>query len=188
MLKDNATKLIFIGLAILLVSMTRLVPHVANFTAVGAMAIFGGAMLRTRWIAFLAPVAAMFITDLVLNNIIYASYFDSFQLITPGFGWTMVALATMVLSGKLILKKVSSLGVLGASVSASLLFFLISNFGVWASGTTYTKDLSGLILCYEMGLPFLLNTFLGTVAYSAVLFGAYKFASNKLPQLSKELA
>ena len=128
----------------------------------------------------------MLLTDLFINNVMYAQFYDGFQWITPGFGWTMVALAAMVLSGKAIIKKVSALGILGGSVAASLVFFILSNFGVWTMSTDYTKDIAGLILCYEAAVPFLLNTFLGTLVYSSVLFGSFKLASIKLPELAKE--
>ena len=56
MQKDNTTKLLFVGVAILLISLTRLAPHAPNFTAIGAMAIFGGATLKNKWMAFSIPV------------------------------------------------------------------------------------------------------------------------------------
>jgi hypothetical protein len=64
------------------------------------------------------------------------------------------------------------------------LFFLITNFGVWISGTMYTFDLQGLITCYVMALPFFKGTLLGFICYSTFLFGALEFSKRKF-QISK---
>jgi hypothetical protein len=60
-----------------------------------------------------------------------------------------------------------------------LLFFVITNFGVWSSGTMYTMDLQGLITCYVMALPFYEGTLLGFICYSTFLFGILEFSRNK---------
>lgn len=183
MLKDNKNKLLIVAGAILLISLTRLIPHVSNYTAIGAAAIFGGATLRNKFIAVLIPVLSMFLTDLVLNNVVYSAYFDGFQFVTPGFGFTVAALLLMVIAGSSIIKQMKAGNVIGASFAASLIFFLVSNFGVWLTGTTYTKDIYGLFFCYEMGLPFFLNTLLGTLFYSGVTFFGYSYVSKNYPAI-----
>jgi hypothetical protein len=76
------------------------------------------------------------------------------------------------------------LSILGASV----IFFIVSNFGVWFSGTMYPKDLSGLAACYIAGLPFFQNTILGDLVYSSLLFGAFELGSRRFPQLQLQPA
>ena len=70
-----------------------------------------------------------------------------------------------------------------ASLSASVVFFLVSNFGVWASGTMYPNTFSGLMICYAAGLPFLKNTLIGDMAYSGALFGIFEVIQYKVPVL-----
>lgn len=81
-----------IGLA----ALSRLLPHPPNFTAVGAMALFGAAYLSPRWLGFAVPFAALWMSDLIINNVVYAAYFDQFVwFYNPsnyiGFGLVMVA-------------------------------------------------------------------------------------------------
>jgi hypothetical protein len=127
----------------------------------------------------------MFITDLFINNITYASYYGSFTLFTPGFWWVYGSIAVIVLIGIFLLKKVSIPRVIGSSLLASIAFFLISNFGVWLSDPDYPLNAAGLILCYEMAIPFFKNTIMGDLAYSAILFGGFEFALSRVPQLQK---
>ena len=86
----------------------------------------------------------------------------------------------MILIGFVFLKKISFKNILITSLSSSLLFFVITNFGVWISGTMYTMDLNGLITCYLMAIPFYKGTLLGFICYSAFLFGALEFYKYKL--------
>ncbi len=169
---------------VILAALTRLLPHPHNFTPLGAIGLFGAAYFQRRWLAVLVPLLALFLTDLVLNNIVYSAYF-------PGFTWftsfyTYAAMALVVLVGWLILgSQVNAPRVVGASLSASVLFFLVSNFGTWAQTTLYPKTAAGLAACYTAGLPFFGNTVLGDFVFSAVLFGGYAWASRQNWALAK---
>ena len=70
------------------------------------------------------------------------------------------------------------------TIGSSLLFFIVTNFGVWISGTMYTLDLNGLIACYVMALPFYKGTLLGFVTYSTFLFGVLEFSKSKFQTLN----
>ncbi len=61
-----------------------------------------------------------------------------------------------------------------ASICASVLFFIITNFGVWLTGTLYTKDLTGLVACYTAAVPFFRNTIAGDLFYTGVFFGGFE--------------
>ena len=172
-----------VSLLILLAAFSRLIPHPPNFTPVGAMALFGAAYFSKRYLALVIPIIAMWLSDLVLNNVIYAQYFDSFVLFYPGFYWTYSAFIVIGLVGFFLLKRTKPQNILIASLSASILFFLLSNFGVWASGMMYPKDFSGLLACYTAAIPFFQNTLMGDLVYCGVLFGAFEFAQYKLPLL-----
>lgn len=172
-----------VSLLILLVAFSRLIPHPPNFTPVGAMALFGAAYFSKRYLTFVVPLIAMWLSDLVLNNVVYAQYFDGFVLFYPGFYWTYSAFIVIGLVGFFLLKRTKPQNILIASLSASILFFLVSNFGVWASGMMYPKDLSGLLACYTAAIPFFQNTLMGDLVYCGVLFGAFEFAQYKFPLL-----
>lgn len=144
----------------------RLLPHPANFAPITAMALFGGAYLPKKY-AFIIPLAAMVISD----------YFIGF------YGTTMFYVyGSFVLSGLigLWLRSHKNAGtILGGSLMASILFFLITNYGVWANPHSwYPHNFVGLMQSYTMGLPFFRNTLLGDMGYTAVFFGAYEAAKN----------
>jgi len=183
-LKENTALIVIM---ILVAAMTRLIPHYPNFTAVGAVALFGGAYLSKR-MAFIVPVVALFISDLFLNNLIYATqfpeFYNGFMLFNvkglPVYG----AFIAVILIGMFLIKKATVKNVLGSALLASVVFFLITNFAVWAGSVMYPKTLSGLIACFTAAVPFFWNTLLGNVFFVAVLFGGYEWARGRNFQLS----
>lgn len=72
---------------LLLAATSRLVPHPTNFAPVGAMALFGGAYFRSRWAAYLLPVLSLWLSDLFINNVVYAAYYDDFTLLQGYMVW-----------------------------------------------------------------------------------------------------
>ncbi len=170
---------------ILAAALTRLIPHPLNFAPLGAMSLFGAAYFTDKKFAFILPILGMFITDLVINNTIYASYYGSFTLFTPGFWWIYGSIAAIVLIGFVVLKKVNIKRVIAGSLLASVAFFIISNFGVWLIDPDYPLTVSGLILCYEMAIPFFKNTLMGDLAYSFILFGGFEYALSRVPKLQE---
>ncbi|HPX79943.1 MAG TPA: hypothetical protein PK603_06475 [Bacteroidales bacterium] len=181
--KKNPLRLSLITVFILIAAFSRLIPRPPNFAPIGAMALFGAAYFSQRWLALVIPVFTMWISDLVINNVVYKAYFDHFVWAYQGFYWTYGAFILIVLVGFILLRKVKPSRVIIASLSASVLFFLVSNFGVWASGTMYPHSFAGLVSCYTAGIPFFKNTLLGDLVYSGVMFGAFEFAQYKLPAL-----
>lgn len=171
---------------IALAALTRLLPHPHNFTPIGAMALFGAAYFNRRWLMLAVPFAALFLSDLFINNVIYRElYGGEFTLITSW--WIYAAFALVMLAGSgWLAQKVTAVRVLGASLSASAVFFLVTNFSVWAESAMYPHTVAGLLACYTAGLPFLGNTILGDLFFSAALFGAYEWMLRRAPQLSAE--
>ncbi len=168
-----------IALALLIgATLMRLVPHYPNVTPLCAIGLFGAATLGNRWKAFAVPFAALFLSDLVLNNIVYKSYYTQFQWYTSG--WMYLALAGVVVTGMICLRQISVRNVILASVIGSLVFYLLSNIWPWQTSPMYTKDFKGLMMAYTNGLEFLRNSLLGDLFYCAVLFGTYYFAVPKL--------
>jgi hypothetical protein len=167
----NSKKFWFITASIVLVALTRFLPHPPNFTAVGAMALFGGALYQSNILRYGLPLLILFLTDLVLNNVVYAAYYDGFTLFTSGAFYLYGATLGMVALGQVLIKVIKVKNVALASVAGSTLFFLVTNLGVWASGTMYPLTPGGLILCYEAGLPFFLNTLASGLLFSLYYSG-----------------
>ncbi len=186
--KKIALRFSVISLIIVLAAFSRLLPHPSNFAPIGAIALFGSAYFSKRYLALLIPVLSMWLSDLVINNTIYAQYFGSFTFFYQGFYWTYMSFIFIGVLGFLLLKRTRPQNIIIASLSASIIFFLVSNFGVWASGTLYPNNLSGLITCYVAGLPFFKNTIIGDLIYSGILFGVFEFAQNRLPILKIQLS
>jgi hypothetical protein len=171
-----------ISMIILIAALSRLIPHPANFSPIGGMALFGAACYGKRRWAFIVPILSMWISDLILNNVVYGSYFDHFVWFYSGSGFTYGAFALIVTAGLFILKKIKIPRLIAASLAASVIFFLVSNFGVWFSSGMYPQTLSGLEACYVAGLPFFRNTVAGDLVYSAILFGAFEWSARTFPQ------
>lgn len=164
-------KAILITSLIFLAMLTRLIPHWPNFTALGAVALFAGAQYRNSWWAYLMPLIALFASDLLLNNLIYAEYQQGFSWFTEGFLYIYLGVIFSVLIGQLNLRKKSAMRIAGSGLLSSVVFFIITNFGVWQGGFMYPMNAGGLLMAYEAGLPFLVYQVAGTLFYSAILFG-----------------
>lgn len=176
---EKNKKLEFVGIVVMILAaaLSRLIPHPYNFSPICAMALFGSAYLNNRYYCYIIPVASMWISDLLLNNIIYAAYFDHFIWFYDGAIVTYAAFLLISLLGRSILhNKVSLLRLFCSSVVSSVMFFLISNFGVWlfSSMLPYPHTFSGLVSCYIAGIPFFRNTLLGDFFYTFLMFGIYE--------------
>jgi len=150
-----------IGVALIILGVTlRLMPHIPNFAPIGAIALFGGAIL-SRKIALWLPLVAMLISDIFLG------FYQGIEFTWAAF--MLVAVFGMALSRKGFFTRIS-LGVLGTGV----IFFVVSNFGVWLTSGMYSHTWAGLVQCYYMALPFFRMTFLSDMTYSVMLFGVYE--------------
>ena len=174
-------KFIFIVSALVIAALSRLIPHPYNFTPIAGMALFGGALLNDKKLAVIIPLAAMFISDIFIgfHDQMLGVYLSFIMISFIGF-W----LRSNNSAGKTIL----------ASLSSSLLFFLVTNFYCWMIYPMYSKDLAGLISAYTLAIPFysndvfgsfFVNTILGDLFYTSVLFGAYYLATFRFPVLAK---
>jgi hypothetical protein len=164
---------------ILLAAMSRVIPHMHNFSPLGAIALFGAAHFGRRWQALLVPIAATWLSDLVINNILYARYYPEFTWISPGFYWTYGSYALIAMAGWGLLRKITAGRVIGAAGVSSLIFFAVSNFGCWVGSTVYPQTAGGLLTCYVAGIPFIQGTVLGDLCYSVLLFGGYHALQNR---------
>lgn len=171
---------LMVTLSIFIAILSRLIPHPANFAPMMAIGIFGGALFFKRIWAVLIPIISIWLSDLVINNVFLAAYFKEFTWFYGGWYWQYGVYAIIPVIAMFVFKKNINVGkLLGINIGTALLFFIISNFGVWASGTMYPKTGEGLLACYAMGLPFLKGSLLSNLFYSAVLFGGYYLIENK---------
>ncbi|MED5554197.1 MAG: DUF6580 family putative transport protein [Candidatus Neomarinimicrobiota bacterium] len=163
-----------ISIIILLAAFTRIMPHPPNFSPMAAIGLFGAAHFAKKWQAFLIPLIGIWISDLVINNIVYSSHSSNFVWFYGGFYWQYISYVFIIFAGLFIFNKgISVTNTLGGMVTSSGIFFLFSNFGVWAGGAMYTKNISGLITCYAAGIPFIHNTIISDALFTTVLFGTY---------------
>jgi len=154
-----AISLIIIGILL------RFIPHTANFTPVAAIAIFAGVYLNKKQ-ALIVPLLLMVLSDLFLgmHNVVV-------------FTWGSFVLVTLL--GIWAKNHKTVRGIVSVAVVSSFLFYVVTNFGVWAMGW-YPQTAKGLLDCYILGLPFLRNFGLATLVYTFVLFGAYEFIARRV--------
>ena len=161
-------RLFLISGLILIAAIVRLLPHPPNFAPITAIALFGGAYISDKRLAFALPLFALFLGDLIL-----------------GFHSTMIfvylSFALIVGLGFLLREKRGVGRIALASLSGSVLFFVITNFGMLATGTLYPMTLGGLGSCYVAAIPFFQNAVAGDLVYTGVIFGYFALVQNYLP-------
>jgi hypothetical protein len=154
---------------IILAAVLRIAPHPLNFTPIGAMALFSGALLRDKRLAFMFPLVALFVGDCFvgfhkLMPVVYVSF-----LINVAIG--------------LYLRNHRTVGRISAAVLfGAIQFFIVTNFGLWAMGSFYPRTAAGLVACYVGGIPYFWNTLAGDAVYATVLFGGFALAERFSPR------
>src|SRR5437879_13205315 len=138
-------RFIVIALIILAAAASRLIPHPPNLASVTAAALFGGAYLANKRLALIVPLAALLLSDLALG------FYGHMEIVYGAF-------LLVVCLGFLLQKKRSALRIAGAALASSVVFFVVTNFGVWAFESLYPKTAVGLLSCYVAAIPFFQNT------------------------------
>jgi hypothetical protein len=164
------TRLAALLSAIAVAAVLRLVPHLPNFSPIDAMALFGGAYLGRRWIAFAAPLAALLLSDFVLG-------------FYHGMATVYATVALIVAIGWWVSSRRTPLRIAAAAVASSVTFFVITNFGMWLFSGFYPVTWAGLVACYAAAIPFFQNTIAGDFFYTALLFGGFRIAELIVPRL-----
>ncbi len=159
-----------IGLSLILV-LSRVLPHIPNFTASIAALIFGAVVLRRFWI-FGVLIFAYWISDLIINNTIYVE--EEVRWMSKGFlGMIGIYAFIFFLNKQFSSTQQRPLRLLYLSILNSLIFFLLSNFLVWINSVSYSKDIYGIVACYINAIPFLGYECAGSLFYGSLLFGLY---------------
>jgi hypothetical protein len=176
LMKPLQIRLTLLTILILATALFRLVPHWYNFTPVAAIALFGAASFDRKWLGLFIPLAAMLLSDTLIG------FHNS-------MGAVYISFALVWLIGLWSLQHPTAGRIALASVSSSVLFFLITNFAVWYGSTFYPQTAAGLMGCYVSGLAFyngtsfFLNALLGDLFFSAVLFGSYYLLQQRFTVL-----
>ena len=168
-MKSNNKQFGVIVVLILLATLSRLIEHPLNFVPISAIILFGAAHFKEKWQVFLIPLFATLISDILISG----WYFNV---------WIYMSYFLILLFGvKLYSKKISVSNMLGGAVGASLIFFIISNFGAWL--TMYPFTFEGFLSCYIQAIPFYHNTLGSNLFYAAILFGSYDILQTKFTVL-----
>lgn len=163
MLKPRLTVIVAMILAAVA---SRLAPHPWNLTSVTAVALFGGAYFQDRRLAFAIPLAALFLSDLVLG-------------FYPGLPLVYLSFALVVVLGVWLSSRRRPPFIAGAALLSSVMFFAVTNFGVWAFGSIYPRTLAGLESCYLAAIPFFRGSVEGDLLYTFVLFGGFALLERR---------
>lgn len=158
---------------IVLAALSRILPHPYNFTPIEAMALFGGAYFANRWLSVAVPLLAMLLADFFLG-------FHSGMPVIYGV-ILLISVLGFALRGKVSVLRVASFGLMGAT-----LFFVVTNFAVWAGSGMYPMTANGLLASYVAGIPFFHWQLAGVATYSVILFGGFALLRANVPALKQQ--
>jgi len=187
-MKQNKSLLLSLVILVLVAALYRIVPgRPYGFAPQWAMAIFGGAIfIKDKKWAFALPIISMLISD-ALYQLLYINGLSSIQGFYKGQFTNYLLFAGLTCIGFFI-KTINVKNVLAAAIASPTLFFLVSNFLVWAGNGGYhrPKTFDGLLMSYNDGLPFYQNSVVGTIVFSAILFGSFVLLQK--PSTNKQMA
>ena len=171
---------------VLLAALVRLIDGAQNFAPIGAMALFGGACFASRKTAFLVPLSAMLLSDVLLNLTRHSNLSSVAWNLTP---FTYLAFVLVVSLGMLLRNRTRSVfAIAGGSLAGSLIFFFVSNFGWWMTSGFHALNFAGLTECYVKALPFFRNTIASDLAFNAALFGCFALAESRVLAARSQVA
>ena len=173
---------------ILIIAATRVIlsldestAPLAGFSAVGAMALFGGAYFR-NWKAFALPLLALLVSDIFIAR--FAYWGGEWTFLYEGAWVVYLAIAMMVVVGYYMMQRRTVTNFLLSSIVIVFIHWIVTDLGVWLGGTMYPKTLAGFWACLVAAIPFEKNFFIGTLVYGAIMFGAFEWVKLRFPRLS----
>lgn len=161
-------------LIIIAVSLLRFLPHPANFSPISAIILFSAVYLPFKY-SLILPFSIMIISD----------YFLGFHSTMP---YVYGSFALIAFLGFILKNKNTPLNILKTSIFSSILFYIITNFGVWISASLYPHTVTGLVNCYIAAIPFFKNTIAGDIIFTSVIFGAYVLFQNSTSRRITQIA
>lgn len=164
---------------ILLLAISRLLPHPYNFTPLGGIAVLGATYFSSTLWKYVVPILAFYLSDVLVTNILFASFYadQGFVWLSSHMIWTYSAIVVIILASSVIMRKKSFKNLIGASLLGAVLFFAISNFGSWLVDPIYPKSIGGLGTAYVAGIPFFPATLASTILYASVGYGVIEYGS-----------
>lgn len=174
--------IVIIGLSRVLLPMLGDLDAIANYSAVGALAMFGGAYFSNNLKSFSFPIATLLFSDILLSLTVYKS--SSNGLLYEGWYWVYGAFALMVLTSKFIMKKVNVFSFLTATLATVMIHWIVTDFGIWYGSAFYPQTLAGFWNVLAAAIPFEFRFLYGTMGYGVVMFGIFEALKVKYPVLS----
>lgn len=155
----------------------------ANFSGLGAVAIFSGSYFRNKFSAYIFPMLVLLLSDLALGIIMGTGY-----VFYQGWYFTYIAFAAMIVVGQTFVKSVNVQNVALASVVGVFIHWIVADFGVWLGSPYYPQTFAGFAACLIAAVPFELKFLYGTVFYAALMFSAFEMLKTKFPALNQKTA
>lgn len=182
--KSNARLLVLLTFIAVVIGLRMVAPlssdfsMLANFTGIGAVAIFSGSYFRNKFAAYFLPMLVLLLSDLGLAVVMGKSW-----AFYTGWYYTYIAFALMVLVGQLLVKKVTIGNVFAASLVGVFIHWIVADFGVWFGSTFYPQTLGGFWACLVAAIPFELKFLYGTLIYGVIMFVGFEALKAKFPSL-----
>ena len=154
---------------------------IANFSPIGAMAIFGGAYFNRKWKAFAFPLLMLFISDFILHQTVFKAYSSGF--LYSGWYWVYGAFVLMTVTGRWLLKTITVNRFLISVLVCVLIHWTVTDLGVWIGSSRYTQDFNGFMVCLATAIPYEWRFMAGTLVYGIILFGLFEWMKRRYPVL-----
>jgi hypothetical protein len=149
----------------------------ANFSPLGAMALFGGAYFNRRWKAFAFPLLMLFISDFILQQTVFKAYGNG--ILYGGWYWVYGAFALMTLAGRRILKIITIRSFIVSVLACLVIHWTITDIGVWHHSKIFSHNLKGYIDCLIVAIPYEWRFLTGTLVYGIIMFGTFEWMQQR---------
>jgi len=177
--------IIIIGACRVIFNFNYDIAPLANFSPVGAMALFGGTYFNKSWKAFAFPLLTLFISDFILQQTVFKAYGNGF--LYNGWYWVYAAFVLMTLIGKWIIRNVTVHTFLLSVLTCVFIHWIITDIGVWIGSKIYAQTMGGFIDCLVAAIPFEGRFLAGTFVYGIVMFGSFEWMKQHYSSLQLEL-
>jgi hypothetical protein len=156
----------------------------ANFSPVGAMALFGGAYFNKQWKALGFPLLMLLLSDVVLQQTVFKTYGNG--ILYGGWYWVYGAFALMTIAGRWLLKKITIKNFILSALACVFIHWTVTDIGVWYGSKIFSQNLQGYIDCLVVAIPYELKFLTGTLVYGIILFGLFEGLTLTLSSGARE--
>ena len=149
----------------------------ANFSPLGAMALFGGAYFNKQWKAFAFPLLMLFISDFILQQTVFKAYSNG--ILYSGWYWVYGAFALMTLAGRWLLNRVTVKSFIISTLVCLVIHWVVTDIGVWYGSKIFSQNLKGFIDCLIVAIPYEWRFLTGTLVYGIIMFGVFEWMQKR---------